>query len=179
MFCPTLAELTTVRRPDIRRVTLAHPSARAAGTHLCVSPPSVAFCSTQDKEPPSLAIQMADLFPLRSRVFALSPHLSPVRLRFVCPVRTRNKKVRCPPLFSVRLTGVCLVTRAGPRHLADVTRKARWAERIAGVCGLSERRRRTRPPSIPFCLLALYATSAGCRGPLGSWEQHSACRFDG
>ena len=35
---------------------------------------------------------------------------------------------------------------------------------------------RTRPPSLPFCLLALYATSAGCRGPL---EQHSACRFDG
>jgi hypothetical protein len=32
------------------------------------------------------------------------------------------------------------------------------------------------PPSIPFSLLALYATSAGCRGPL---EQHSACRFDG
>jgi hypothetical protein len=30
-FCPTLAELTTVRRPDIRRVTLAHPSARAGG----------------------------------------------------------------------------------------------------------------------------------------------------
>ena len=140
--------------PSARAVVVHHTARRTqrdrTGTGhrapvVCVvtgAVPSVAFCSTQDNEPPSLAIQMADLFPLRSRVFALSPHFSPVRLRFVCPVRSRNKKVRCPPLFSVRLTGVCLVTRAGPRRSADVTRKARWAERIAG--GRVRRRRSLR-----------------------------------
>jgi hypothetical protein len=131
--------------------------------------PSVAFCSTQDKEPSSLAIQMADLFPLRSRVFALSPHLSPVRLRFVCPVRTRNKKVRCPPLFSVRLTGVCLVTRAGPRHLADVTRKARWAERIAGG---RVRRRRSLRPHTPAIMGSDRRGRAGMEARTGSGSQH-------
>ena len=69
----------------------------------------------------------------------------------------------------------------GASHLTYLPEKAfsaRWAERIAGVCGLSERRRRTRPPAILSAHRALRVTSAKCRGPARVTKQTPVSRTE-
>ena len=136
----------------------------------------VGFCSTSGHEPPDAFIRMADLFPLRSRVFALSRHLSPVRLPCICPVRSRIKKVRWSNLLSIRRFGSRIAhpartTTDGRQTYSTKSRK----ESKAAVCGRRYSRGRS-PPSILSCFSC--CTSDG-RQSWSSLDEQSVSRSGG
>ena len=94
---------------------------------------------------------MADLFPLRSRVFALSRHLSPVRLPCVCPVRTRIKKVRWSNLLSIRRFGSRIAHPARTTTDGRQTYSTKSRKESKAASGHASSVGRTRPPSILSC----------------------------